>query len=149
MAHPLLDRVRHVIWDWNGTLLDDAWLCVEVMSGLLRARSLPPLDAARYQALFRFPVREYYRALGFDFSRESFEIVGTEFIVGYQARQHECRLQSGAFQALEALVQRGIGCSVLSASQQGRLEEQATRLGVRDRFVALLGLLIMFTGHRK
>lgn len=142
------DHLRHVIWDWNGTLLDDAWLCVEVMNGLLRERGLPLLDAARYQALFGFPVHDYYRRLGFDFEREPFERVGTEFIDGYQARQHECRLQSGAAEALRRFADRGATMSVLSASEQVRLEAQARHLGVRGLFTQLLGLDDHYAGSK-
>lgn len=131
---------RHVIWDWNGTLLDDAWLCVEVMNALLSEHGLPPMDEARYQAIFRFPVVDYYRELGFDFERTPFEQVGTAFIHGYQARQHECELQDGAHDVFEALKAKGISMSVLSASQQSRLEAQAKHLGVTGKFVKLVGL---------
>lgn len=148
MPLPDLRRIRHVIWDWNGTLLDDAWLCVEVMNGLLGPRGLPALDAARYQELFGFPVRAYYQRLGFDFAGEPFEAVGTEFIDDYQERQHECRLQEGAAQALAALARRDVACSVLSASEQSRLEEQAGRLGVLDRFVGLIGLDDHYAGSK-
>ena len=148
MDLPDFDRVRHVVWDWNGTLLDDAWLCVEVMNGLLRERGLPALDAARYQALFGFPVRDYYLRLGFDFAKEPFEKVGTDFIVGYQARQHECRLQAGAAAALARFAGRGASMSVLSASEQARLAEQASRLGVREHFAALSGLTDHFAGGK-
>ncbi|MBL8922742.1 MAG: HAD family hydrolase [Myxococcaceae bacterium] len=132
--------VRHVIWDWNGTLLDDAWLCVEVMADLLEAHALPPMDAARYQDLFTFPVVDYYRRLGFDFERAPFEQVGTAFIHGYQARQHECRLQEGAHAVFDALSARGVPMSILSASQQSRLEAQVSHLGITGRFVRLIGL---------
>ena len=147
---PALDwtGVRHVIWDWNGTLLDDAWLCVEVMSGLLARRNLPPMPPERYQAVFRFPVRAYYEALGFDFGAESWEAVGTEFIAGYQARQHECRLQGPAAQVLDELKGRGLAMSVLSASEQRRLETQADQLGVRGHFVKLLGLQDHYAGGK-
>ncbi|MDP1918488.1 MAG: HAD family hydrolase [Myxococcales bacterium] len=131
---------RHVIWDWNGTLLDDAWLCVEVMNELLGQHALPPVDARRYEALFRFPVVDYYRELGFDFERTPFEAVGTAFINGYQARQHECRLQPHVHETFDALENRGVTMSVLSASQQSRLEAQARHHDVTERFVRLLGL---------
>ena len=52
-----MERTKHVIWDWNGTLLDDAVLCVEVMNVVLARRKLPPLTAERYADRFRFPVR--------------------------------------------------------------------------------------------
>ena len=51
----------HVIWDWNGTLLDDAWLCVDVMNGMLCRRALPVLTPAKYEESFDFPVLDFYR----------------------------------------------------------------------------------------
>ena len=133
-------RVQHVIWDWNGTLLDDAELCVEVMNGVLARRRLPPLTAERYADRFRFPVRDYYADLGFDFAQESFERVGTEFIEGYAAREASCGLRAEARETLEALASRRLTQSVLSASQQARLEAQARRLAVHVHFEALVGL---------
>src|SRR4051812_22587342 len=99
--------IRHVIWDWNGTLLDDAWLCVDVMNELLLQRGLPQITLADYAALFRFPVRDYYTALGFDFEREPFERVGTAFIEGYAAREAACGLRAGADEILTGVAARG------------------------------------------
>ena len=45
-------RYRHLIWDWNGTLLDDVEYCVGVMNVILRRRGLPELDRQRYHAVF-------------------------------------------------------------------------------------------------
>ena len=47
-----LPPYRHLIWDWNGTLLDDAWLCREIMNGQLRRRGLPELSTERYEEKF-------------------------------------------------------------------------------------------------
>jgi phosphoglycolate phosphatase len=140
MGAAMLTPPKHLVWDWNGTLLDDAWLCVEVMNALLAQHGLPPIDGERYQALFTFPVIEYYRRLGFDFGRTPFAQVGTAFIDGYQSRQHECQLQRGAHDAFDALARRGVSMSVLSASQQSRLSAQAHALKVTERFVRLVGL---------
>jgi phosphoglycolate phosphatase len=139
MRLPDLAAFRHVVWDWNGTLFDDAWLCVEVMSAMLSSRGLPALPSERYQEVFGFPVRDYYRRVGFDFAREPFEEVGAEFIAGYRAREHACLLQPGAAEALGALAARGLSMSVLSASEERALEAQARRLGVRERFAQVLG----------
>ena len=133
-------EVELVIWDWNGTLFDDAWLCVEVMNAMLAARGLGPISANRYAAVFRFPVSAYYAALGFDFAVEPFERLGTEFIERYQARETECRLRAQAADVLASVARIGIEQTVLSASQQWRLEEQVRRHGVGRHFSAVLGL---------
>ena len=36
--------IQHVIWDWNGTLLDDAQACVDALNVLLRQRRLPAIS---------------------------------------------------------------------------------------------------------
>lgn len=131
---------RHVIWDWNGTLLDDLDLCIDIMNGLLRRRGLPPMDRARYHAVFGFPVRAYYERLGFDFRRDPFEELSAEFIAGYEARRHESRLQPAAREVLAALQQAGIPQSILSAYRGETLREMVGHFGLTSFFVRLTGL---------
>ena len=132
--------MKHVIWDWNGTLLDDADLCVEVMNAVLGKRGLPELTLQKYADFFRFPVRDYYRDLGFDFDRESFEVVGTEFIEGYSAIESRSGLREHALDVLHGVTKLGLTQSVLSASQRTRLEQQVKRLNLDAHFTALVGL---------
>lgn len=131
---------RHIIWDWNGTLLDDAGLCIHITNGLLESRGLERLDAQRYQRLFDFPVRLYYERLGFDLEAESFEELGTEFIAAYERRRFECRLQAGARNVLEAISARGLSQSILSAYNRRSLEEIVKHHGLDGFFVELVGL---------
>lgn len=114
---------KYVIWDWNGTLLDDAWLCLEVMNGLLRKRKMAEISEERYREIFSFPVKNYYQALGFDFESEPFEFVSTEFITEYDRRKFECKLQNGARELLNHLQEKNIGQSILSASKHSSLQE--------------------------
>ncbi|NLE67936.1 MAG: HAD family hydrolase [Lentisphaerae bacterium] len=129
----------HVIWDWNGTLLDDAWLCVDVMNGMLCRRALPGLTPAKYEESFDFPVLDFYRRLGFDFEREAFGQVGLEFVEAYERRKGECRLRSGAASVLSEIRRSGIGQSVLSACRHERLVESIARLGLSENFSGVFG----------
>jgi len=133
-------KYKHIIWDWNGTLLDDSWLCVDVMDGLLTRRNMPGLTLKRYQKVFDFPVIDYYRRLGFDFEKESFEVSGTEFIVEYEKRRHEIQLQPDAKNTLEKVSKMGITQSLLSAYKQKTLEELMDYLAVRQFFIKVIGL---------
>ncbi len=130
---------RAVVWDWNGTLLDDADLCVESMNRVLEIYRLPPLDAERYRALFRFPVVEYYRALGFDFDRHPFERVGLEFMDHYELRRTRCGLRSGAREALLSVQSAGIPQYVLSAYQERRLQSLLEHHGLSVFFDGVAG----------
>ncbi len=137
MAQP---RYRHIIWDWNGTLLDDFDYCIDVMNRLLARRRLPLLDRARYHAVFDFPVRDYYTRLGFDFTRDSFEQLSVEFITAYDANRLTCPLHSGVADLLAAVQDAGITQSILSAYRHETLVEIVDHFGLRPRFIRLTGL---------
>lgn len=136
----MLRRYRHIIWDWNGTLLDDVDLSIDVMNGLLRARQLPSLDRARYHAVFDFPVREYYRRLGLDASEDGFRALSVEFIQGYDTRRLEAKLHLGVAALLNGILARKITQSILSAYRHETLCEIVAHFGLADKFVRLSGL---------
>jgi phosphoglycolate phosphatase len=136
----MLARYRHVIWDWNGTLLDDLDICVEVMNGLLERHGLALLDRARYHATFDFPVREYYRRLGLEVADGEFERHSRAFIAGYEARRLDAVLQPGADAILAAVLHAGLTQSILSAYHHDTLQEVVAHFGIAGRFVRLTGL---------
>ncbi len=133
-------RYRHVIWDWNGTILDDSWLCVEILNNSLARRGLKTVTLKEYQQRFGFPVQQYYESLGFDFSRETFHDVSVDFHAYYSARRFECKMQQGVLETLEALKQMGITQSVLSAYEQSMLEQVIDHYGLRKYFTQLVGM---------
>jgi len=134
-----LSKYRHLIWDWNGTLLDDAWLCREIMNGQLRKRGLPVISRERYETVFDFPVERYYRTVGFDWAKESFAEAGTEFILEYEKRKKECRLQAGAKALLQRVEQEGISQAVLSAYAHPTLVAFLGHFGVQGYFRSVAG----------
>ena len=133
-------RFRHIVWDWNGTLLDDAWLCVEIVNCLLRRRSMASITAEQYRQIFGFPLKEYCQRLGFDVEDGGFERLSEEFLELYEARRLECRLQPRVLLNLTKLQEAGIGQSVLSAYQQTTLEELIKHWGLSEYFQPILGL---------
>jgi phosphoglycolate phosphatase len=133
-------KYTHIIWDWNGTLLNDNWLCVEVMNTMLAERSLPLLTLDRYRDIFDFPVKDYYLKLGFDFQKESFEIVGMDFMNRYNRWQKECRLHEDAINSLKCIAKNGYRQSILSAREQQELRQETIDLGVSTFFDHVNGL---------
>lgn len=136
----MLDRYRHIIWDWNGTLLNDLALSVDVMNGVLARRGLPRLDCARYHAVFDFPVQRYYRLLGLDSSEEGFRVLSAEFIGDYDRRRLEAALHPGARALLAAIRHRGLTQSILSAYRHDTLREIVAHFRLTEYFAAVDGL---------
>ena len=133
-------KYKHIIWDWNGTLLDDVSYCVDIMNAMLQKRRMPIMTQNQYKRIFDFPVRDYYKKIGFDFGKESFEIVGTEFIVNYHENSKSCGLQYGAKEVLQEISQQGISQSILSAMKQPDLEELVESNNLAHHFIKIIGL---------
>jgi len=133
-------KYKHVIWDWNGTLINDVWLVVEIMNKMLKKRNLPKIDSKKYREIFDFPVTKYYLKLGFDFSDESFEELTVEFISEYYQRFNECKLYNGAEEVLKKISDMGISQSILSASKEDVLIEKIKHYGIDKYFCRIIGL---------
>ena len=131
---------KHVIWDWNGTLWDDAALCTEINNNMLRRRNLPEITLEIYQDKLCFPVSDYYRQLGFDYSVASYEKLAHEFIAEYETRRFECELRTGARELLGFLQTQGIGQAVLSAYQQDALRQALDHYKLIPYFTDIIGL---------
>jgi phosphoglycolate phosphatase len=136
----MFSRAKGIIWDWNGTLLNDVDLCVSVINQLLEKRGLSLLTIDRYQKVFTFPVKNYYQKIGFDFETEPFEIPAMEFIDGYTAKVSECGLQENSIELLESFKARGFRQFVVSAMEQRELEKCLDRLQIRHYFEHVSGL---------
>ena len=135
-----LSKYKHIIWDWNGTLINDIWLVVEIMNKMLKKRNMPGIDVKKYREIFDFPVIDYYAKLGFDFSDESFEELTVEFIGEYYQRFNECKLFDKVEEVLKKIRDRGISQSILSASKEDVLIEKIKYYGIDKYFIRIIGL---------
>jgi phosphoglycolate phosphatase len=135
-----LKKYRHLIWDWNGTIIDDVCACVEVLNSILVFYDKPQLTLEQYRGEFDFPVANYYEKLGIDFSKVSYDVVAEQYITRYNKKQYECTLQSGAKDVLKNIFDKGLGQSILSAYNQKMLEEVVKYFGLYDFFDNIVGL---------
>lgn len=126
MALALLLVATHVVWDWNGTLLDDLDCCLTVTDQLLAEFDLPALAGRdHYQRIFRFPVADYYADLGFDTGPDgNFTEAARRYVQLYTAAATSCGLHEGAHETLAILNGAGIRQVIISASQQQVLDAQ-------------------------
>jgi phosphoglycolate phosphatase len=133
-------KYTHIIWDWNGTLMDDAWLTNQIMNGMLSRRGLPTLTPKRYAEIFDFPVIDYYRRAGWDFSKIPFETLSDEFIAEYSRRIIECPLRPNTIATLRRVTAAGLTQSVLSAAKQSLLDQLVDHYQVTEHFVSISGI---------
>ena len=135
-----LKKYKHVIWDWNGTILDDLDMCIDIMNNLLETQKLPLIDTNKYKEVFTITVKNYYKALGVDFSQKSFLVIGKEWMDNYESRKYkDATLHSSALGLIKHLSETGISQSILSAYPQDTLEELVNHHKLNDFFDYLVG----------
>ncbi len=131
---------KSIIWDWNGTLLDDLVFCISTINILLKKRGLDLINRETYKEVFSFPVKDYYRAIGFDFNKEDFSIPAKEFINIYDSQVYSCSLHNSAVEILDYFQKNGIRQFVLSAMKQNMLEKTLIQKSILHFFEGVAGL---------
>ena len=131
-----LGMIKHVIWDWNGTLIDDAQLCVSIVNEILSRNSLNKVSLSYYRENFCFPVRAYYEKIGLSCEGASYRELSERFISEYRKRWRTCRLQANALAVISSLNRAGIGQSVLSASKSTDLKTFLDEFGL-EKYIEL------------
>jgi phosphoglycolate phosphatase len=135
-----MNNQKLIIWDWNGTLLNDVDACVNAMNIMLKKRNMVSIDHQKYKSIFRFPVQDYYQDLGFNFDKESFEELSKEYIDLYKELSKKSKLHNGTKEVLKHFNDNGIIQIILSASEQKTLETQVKEREIESYFNALIGL---------
>ena len=59
-----LNSYATIIWDWNGTLIDDVALCASLVTRALAERGIGPVSVEQYRAVYQHPIKNVYTALG-------------------------------------------------------------------------------------
>ena len=144
-----MNGYEYLIWDFNGTLLDDVQTGIESVNKLLSDRGLDTVkDKKQYREVFRFPIIDYYRTLGFDFDAEPYEVLAPQWVELYLENVKHATLYPDVIQTLEYAKRNGIKQSILSATEREMLLGQLEELGIVDYFDEIMGLDNIHAGSK-
>lgn len=143
-----LDNKKHVIWDWNGTLLSDLEHAVRVVNQLLTEEGLATTTVDHYKKIFGFPVVEYYKKLGFDTSPQKFHQLCERFNQLFHDGLHACSLWPGVREVLTDIKSSGRMQSLLSASEHGHLLNSVKLFDVHHLFDHVVGISDKLAGSK-
>ena len=132
--------VETILWDWNGTLLDDVDICITAMNKMLAGRDMATINSEFYYKNFTFPVIRYYEAMGWDFSVQNFNDISIEFMANYDALFYSSSLHQNTFKTLEFFKEQGYKQIVVSALEHNRLIESLSIHGLDHFFDASYGI---------
>ena len=131
-------KYTHIIWDFNGTILNDVQTGIDAVNVLLKRYGKPQIDSvARYRRVFGFPVIDYYDSLGLE--RENFARYAPEWVIEYNLREPYAPAFAEVTDVMDYFRSQGCLQYLLSATEQKMLARQVDRLGIREYFAELIG----------
>lgn len=134
--------MRHVVWDWNGTLYDDLHIVVDSVNASLARLGEAPIDAARYREHYRRPVPLFYESLlGRPVPEETWQMIDEVFHATYRASLARAAPASDAAAAVGAVAAAGGTQSILSMWWHDDLVPAVRASG-------LGGTMLLVDGHR-
>lgn len=132
-------KLQYILWDWNGTLLDDVKIALDTNNEVFPRFGLKPLGTLEdYVKIFDFPIRDYYKKAGVP--DEMFDDVANAWAGLFLENSKKALLQKGAEETLGFFKEMGLRQAILSASKQSHLHEQVARYPIGHYFEAMLGL---------
>ena len=139
-----------IVWDFNGTIMDDVEIGIDSVNVLLRKRGLRTLESREeYQRIFGFPIINYYKRLGFDFEREPYEDIAVEWVNEYVARERTAKTISGVRETLEYFRANKVKQIIISACEQTMLYRNIKMLGVDEYFDTVCGINNIYASSKE
>lgn len=140
--------IRQILWDWNGTLLDDLQYAIGVRNRTFPPFQLPTIESIDdYYEQFTFPIRLYYERAGV--TDENFVAVAHAWMDEYVRGFYSVPLHTDAQDVLERFRKAGMKQVVLSATKRDMLEAQVSQFPIRPYFDELLGLGDIYAGSKE
>ncbi len=129
--------IKAIIWDFNGTLLDDVGASVGAVNRMLQRRGLPLITAEWYADHLVMPLERFYESVGVNVQAEPIEVLSEEF-------QRDCaRFERPIFpevrEALARFRKKGIRQMLFSSLHHGVLVAQAEERGISSYFEKIAG----------
>ena len=131
-------RYTDIIWDFNGTILNDVQTGIDAVNVLLRKYNKKIIESVdQYKEAFGFPVIDYYDRIGLE--RENFPKYAPEWVKEYNLREPDANIFEGVNELLEYFKLNEYRQYLLSATEKDMLFGQVCRLGIADFFDEIIG----------
>ena len=135
-----MKEYKCIIWDWNGTLLDDVSLNIAIADAMLEKRGLKSIESIEYYLReFDFPVIDFYRKVGFDLENEDFTLIAREYAYLYNENYPTAEIFSDVAGTLSLIKHSGKEQLIISATEQGYLLKQVAYFELEHFFTDILG----------
>ncbi len=135
-----MTQYQQVIWDWNGTILDDSQVAFSCICQLLAAENKPLIDFDYFRRNVKFPLDRFYVEIGLFDDQSDFLVWEDKFHLLYdqQVLLHS-KLHPVVDQIIKDLHQASVSQVILSARDHKSLQRDVAHFQLTNYFQIIQG----------
>ena len=131
-------KYKNILWDWNGTILNDTPVAFEATNILLERYGYPTITLDYYRDNVDTPIVNFYSKI-FDLTKEDMDTLDREWCVLYNELSDKIKLHQGIEDFLSLLGKKNCHQAVLSAFKTEEITKFAEKFSVSHYFKSILG----------
>ncbi len=127
-----------VLWDWNGTLLDDCETALSCVNEMLDDMGKGHIDIQKYYSLVDTPIINFYIGL-FGTDKLNFDKISHDYHTAYNKKIQNIGLMQGAREILEHNRSLGITQVIITSAQRSDVQRLVRHYGIEEYFKDIIG----------
>lgn len=126
-------KYKYVLWDWNGTLLDDLKPSIDAVNDMLEIYGKQPITLEQYYSYVDTPIYKFYEHI-FDLKVVTMDVIKPLYGELYIKHENDAILAEGAEKLLKKCKENGAKQYILSAAHIDDVMKYATQFGIVSLF---------------
>ena len=131
-------RYHNILWDWNGTLIDDAVTSLNCVNDMLTEMDKPLITMEQYYTYVETPIIGFYRHILTE-EELDFPSISKSFHSSYTNRLDETNLAADALEVLSRLKENGAKQYIITATKEESARKLTLDYNVNEYFDGIFG----------
>ncbi len=131
-------KYKNVIWDYNGTIIDDAQLAVDAENLVLESYGKPPITLEYYLKECEMPIINFYNKI-FNMADYDFSEIAERFIANYELLSESLQVFPEVREMISYNAEKGYNQAVISGFESSRLKNSLKAFGLDKSFNFMSG----------
>ena len=130
-------KYKNIIWDWNGTILNDTPVAFEATNILLERFDYPTITLEFYRDNIDTPIVNFYSKI-FDLNKHDVKMLDDEWGAMYNQLSDKIQLHAGVEEMLSTFANNNINQIILSAFKTNEITKYARKFSIEHYFENVL-----------
>ena len=131
-------RYHNILWDWNGTLIDDAVTSLNCVNDMLTEMNKPLISLEQYYTYVETPIIGFYKHILSE-DELDFPVISKSFHDSYNRRIKETFLSPDTENVLKILKENGAKQYIITATKEESARNLTKQYGVEEYFDGIFG----------